>query len=226
VDRGSFAVENVLTLFMWQLLHPTAVYLTRGNHETKNMNKIYGFEGEVVHKYDQKVMDLFTEAFNWLPLCSCVANKVFAVHGGIFSKDGVTLDDIRKIRRNCEPPDTGPFCDMLWADPSLFKGRHPSKRGVSSLDFGEDITKAFLKLNGLDLLVRSHEVQEEGYKVIHDGKCVTIFSAPNYCDQMGNKGAMMVFDKDMTPTFKQFVHVPHPPIKPMAYAPNMSMFGF
>ena len=25
----------------------------------------------------------------------------------------------------------------------------------------------------------------------HDGKCVTIFSAPNYCDQMGNKGAFI-----------------------------------
>ena len=49
------------------------------------------------------------------------------------------------------------------------------------------MTKRFLEDNGLQLLVRSHEVKEEGYEVAHDGYCITVFSAPNYCDQMGNK---------------------------------------
>lgn len=31
------------------------------------------------------------------------------LHGGLFSKDGVTLDDIRKIDRFREPPDSGIF---------------------------------------------------------------------------------------------------------------------
>lgn len=58
-----------------------------------------------------------------------------------------------------------------------------------------------------DLLVRSHEVKDEGYLVEHDGKCITVFSAPNYCDQMGNKGAFIRFEKDMQPRFTQFVAV-------------------
>lgn len=29
------------------------------------------------------------------------------MHGGLFSKDGVTLDDIRKIDRNRQPPEEG-----------------------------------------------------------------------------------------------------------------------
>ena len=29
------------------------------------------------------------------------------MHGGLFSRDGVTLDDIRKVDRNQEPPDQG-----------------------------------------------------------------------------------------------------------------------
>ena len=40
MDRGSFSVENVLTLFAFKVLYPNAVFLTRGNHETKNMNKV------------------------------------------------------------------------------------------------------------------------------------------------------------------------------------------
>jgi len=34
----------------------------------------------------------------------------------------------------------------------------------------------------------------QGYEVEHGGKTITIFSAPNYCDQMGNKGAFIHLD--------------------------------
>jgi serine/threonine-protein phosphatase 5 len=39
VDRGSFSVEVILTYLMLKLHDPECIYLTRGNHETKNMNK-------------------------------------------------------------------------------------------------------------------------------------------------------------------------------------------
>lgn len=58
-------------------------------------------------------------------------------------------------------------------------GRSVSKRGVSC-QFGPDITKAFLEENQLDYIIRSHEVKAEGYEVAHGGRCVTVFSAPNY----------------------------------------------
>lgn len=67
--------------------------------------------------------------------------------------------------------------------------------------------------------MRSHEVKDEGYQVEHDGHLVTVFSAPNYCDQMGNKGAFVKFKGcDMVPHFTTFTHSKHPDVKPMAYA--------
>lgn len=70
-----------------------------------------------------------------------------------------------------------------------------------------------------ELLIRSHEVKAEGYLVEHGGMCITVFSAPNYCDQMGNKGAFVKLDRaTLTPEFVTFGAVPHPHIRPMAYA--------
>ena len=224
VDRGSFSFENVMTLILVKLACPAALHMTRGNHETKNMNKLYGFEGEVLHKYDAATMELFTEVFQALPLAAVVEGAVFVTHGGLFTADGVTLADIERLDRFREPPEGGGLMsDLLWSDPQPFPGRAPSKRGVGQ-SFGPDVTAAFLAGNGLQLLVRSHEVKDEGYEIAHDGYAVTVFSAPRYLDQMDNKGAFIKFDDALTPAFTVFDASPHPPVRPMAYS-SMFMGG-
>jgi serine/threonine-protein phosphatase 5 len=219
VDRGSFSVEVILTFLLLKMACPECIYLTRGNHETKNMNRIYGFEGEVKAKFDDKIFDLFLEVFCHIPLAAVIENKVFVTHGGI-PVEPATLSEIKNIKRGCEPPEKGLMSDLLWSDPQPFAGKSPSKRGVG-FSFGPDITEAFLQKNNLNLLVRSHEVKDEGYLVEHGGKTITVFSAPNYCDSMGNKGAFIHFEKDCEPKFTQFTEVPHPEIRPMAYAAGM-----
>uniref|UniRef100_A0A6M2ECS7 Serine/threonine-protein phosphatase 5 n=1 Tax=Populus davidiana TaxID=266767 RepID=A0A6M2ECS7_9ROSI len=226
VDRGSFSLEIILTLFAFKCMCPSAIYLSRGNHESKSMNKIYGFEGEVRSKLSETFVELFAEVFCCLPLAHVINGKVFVVHGGLFSVDGVKLSDIKAIDRFCEPPEEGLMCELLWSDPQPFPGRGPSKRGVG-LSFGKDVTQRFLQDNNLDLVVRSHEVKDEGYEIEHDGKLITVFSAPNYCDQMGNKGAFIRFEApDLKPNIVTFSAVPHPNVKPMAYANNfLRMFS-
>lgn len=225
VDRGSFSVEVILTLFGFKLLYPNHFFMSRGNHESSNMNQMYGFEGEVKEKYSSKMADLFTEIYNLLPLSHLINNKVMTMHGGLFSNDDVTIDDIRKVDRDRQPPDSGIMCELLWSDPQPQIGRSPSKRGVG-VSFGPDVTKKFLEKNNLDYIIRSHEVKNDGYEVAHDGKCITVFSAPNYCDQMGNKGAFITLYHDLKPHYTTYEAVPHPAVKPMAYCNSMmSMFG-
>jgi serine/threonine-protein phosphatase 5 len=64
---------------------------------------IYGFKGEVQAKYSTEVYDAFSELFCQLPLSYVINKKVFICHGGIFSEDGVKLEDIRKTDRVREP---------------------------------------------------------------------------------------------------------------------------
>ncbi|XP_022203381.2 serine/threonine-protein phosphatase 5 [Nilaparvata lugens] len=218
VDRGSFSVECIFTLFGFKLLYPNHFFMSRGNHESQTMNQMYGFEGEVKEKFSSQMSNLFTEVFNWLPLAHCINQRVLVMHGGLFSKDDVTLDALREIDRNRQPPEDGLMCELLWSDPMPDKDRAQSKRGVG-VQFGPDVTEKFCQLNKLDYIVRSHEVKDDGYEVAHNGKCITVFSAPNYCDQMGNKGAFITLNgKDMKPKFTMYSAVPHPDVKPMTYA--------
>ena len=77
--------------------------------------------------------------------------------------------------------------------------------------FGPDVSAKFCETNEIDYVVRSHEVKMEGYEFQKGGKVITIFSAPNYCDQTGNKGAWVKFNgKEMKPVFTTFEAVPHP----------------
>jgi len=217
VDRGSFSLEVILLFFSFKLAFPRHFHLTRGNHESRTMNEIYGFKGEVTTKLSGPATELFHEAFNYLPLAALIGGKVLVVHGGLFSEDGVKLDDIRKIDRNMQPPDKGLMCEMLWSDPQPMRGRAPSKRGVG-LSFGPDVTQRFLDDNNLKLLIRSHEVKMDGYEVEANGRLITVFSAPNYCDSMGNKGAFVRLEHDLEPHMTSFPAVPHPNIAPMAYS--------
>ncbi|KAI9227604.1 MAG: type 5 protein serine/threonine phosphatase isoform [Piptocephalis tieghemiana] len=225
VDRGSFSIEVVLLLFAYKCRFPHHFFLTRGNHETREMNRVYGFEGEAKAKFNETIFTLFTECFNALPLAHVLNGKILVVHGGLFSRDDVTLDDIRSINRFSQPGTSGLMCEMLWADPQSQNGRSPSKRGVG-LQFGPDVTKDFLDRNGLTHLIRSHEVKDEGYVVEHDGKCITVFSAPNYCDQVGNKGAFIHISDSLEWEYQTFEAVSHPNVRPMQYASQYGGFGF
>uniref|UniRef100_A0AC34FL20 Protein-serine/threonine phosphatase n=1 Tax=Panagrolaimus sp. ES5 TaxID=591445 RepID=A0AC34FL20_9BILA len=216
VDRGSFSVETIFTLLGWKLLYPKHFFMSRGNHESDSLNKMYGFEGEVKAKYNAKMSEVFTELFNQLPLVHVINKKILCCHGGLSADENVTLEQLRKLHRARQPPEDGPMCGLLWSDPQ-------DENGIS---WGPDITRKFLEANDLLYIVRSHEVKPEGYERHHDGQVYTIFSAPNYCDQIGNKGAFINITGDnlYPPKITSFEAVPHPRIRPMQY--GSSLFNF
>jgi serine/threonine-protein phosphatase 5 len=210
VDRGSFSVECILALFAFKLLYPDSVFLSRGNHETDDMNRVYGFEGEVKAKYNQTCFKLFSETFNAIPLGNLIQEKILVIHGGLFSRDNVSIQELREIDRFkqvnmlfTKPGTTGLMCELLWSDPQFLPGRSPSNRGVG-LQFGPDVTQNFLEYNNLKLIIRSHQVKPGGYEIAHNGQCITIFSAPNYCDMNNNMGAYIHITPDLHLKYHQF----------------------
>ena len=187
VDRGKQSIESICLLLAYKIKFPENFFLLRGNHECSSINRIYGFYDECKRRYSIKLWKVFTECFNYLPVAAIIDEKIFCMHGGL-SPDLTSMEQIHRIYRPMEVPDTGLLCDLLWSDPNPdIKTWDDNERGVS-YTFGPDVVTLFLKKHDMDLIARAHQVVEEGYEFFSNKKLVTIFSAPNYCGEFDNSG--------------------------------------
>jgi serine/threonine-protein phosphatase PP1 catalytic subunit len=203
VDRGRQSIETICLLMAYKIKNPVNFFLLRGNHECASINRIYGFYDECKKRYSVKLWKLFTDLFNEFPVAACIDDKILLVHGGL-SPDLNTLDQLAKLKRPTDIPETGLLCDILWSDPeSSQKSWNENDRGVS-YTFNEKVLTKFLDNNNLDLLCRAHQVVEEGYEFFGDKELVTIFSAPNYCGEFDNSAAIMAVDENLMCSFKIF----------------------
>eukprot|EP01125_Pyxidicula_operculata_P005723 TRINITY_DN1_c8_g1_i1.p1 TRINITY_DN1_c8_g1~~TRINITY_DN1_c8_g1_i1.p1 ORF type:complete len:583 (-),score=171.41 TRINITY_DN1_c8_g1_i1:35-1783(-) len=220
VDRGNFSVECVILLFSLKLKYPSTFFMLRGNHECRHLTDYFTFKEECEYKYDIDVYETIMDAFDALPLCALVNRQFFCVHGGL-SPEIKTISDVMKIDRFCEPPQSGPICDLLWADPMEHfdhdadeEFEHNSVRGCS-YNFSYRAACAFLDRNRLLSIIRAHEAQDAGYRMYRKNdrtgfpSVITLFSAPNYVDAYNNKGAVMRYENNVI-NIRQFNNSPHP----------------
>jgi serine/threonine-protein phosphatase PP1 catalytic subunit len=150
-----------------------------------------------------KIWRRFSEVFNWMPIAAIVDNKIFCVHGGL-SPNLASLEDIAKLDRPLEVPEEGLVCDLMWSDPDpdLSEDFGENERGAS-VTFGIEVVNRFCDKYGFDLICRAHQVVMEGFDFPfrEEQRLVTIFSAPNYCNEFKNKGAILKVDDQLYCTF-------------------------
>ncbi|KAJ1919701.1 serine/threonine protein phosphatase Pzh1 [Mycoemilia scoparia] len=201
VDRGKQSLETILLLFCYKIKYPDNFFLLRGNHECANVTRVYGFYDECKRRCSVKIWKTFINTFNALPISAVVANKIFCVHGGL-SPELHDMDMIRSLPRPCDVPDRGLLNDLLWSDPSdNAVDWEENERGVSYC-FGKDVITDFLNRMDFDLICRAHMVVEDGYEFFHERQLVTVFSAPNYCGEFDNSGAVMNVNENLLCSFE------------------------
>ncbi|KAM3708236.1 hypothetical protein ACB098_02G083900 [Castanea mollissima] len=217
VDRGKQSLETICLLLAYKIRYPENFFLLRGNHECASVNRIYGFYDECKRRFSVRLWKLFTDCFNCLPVAALIDERILCMHGGL-SPDLHNLDDIRNLQRPADVPESGLLCDLLWSDPSRDgQGWGQNDRGVS-YTFGADTVAEFLQKHDLDLICRAHQVVEDGYEFFANRQLVTIFSAPNYCGEFDNAGAMMTVDETLTCSFQI--------LKPADKKPKFGSFSF
>ena len=201
VDRGKQSLETVCLLLCYKILYPENFFILRGNHESAGINRIYGFYDECKRRYSIRLWKVFSDVFNCLPVSAIVDEKILCMHGGL-SPEMERLQQIAELHRPCDVPDVGLMCDLLWSDPDTgVNGWAENDRGVSFV-FGADVVASFLERHDLDLLVRAHQVVEDGYEFFAGRRLVTLFSAPNYCGEFDNAGGMISVDENLMCSFQ------------------------
>ena len=201
VDRGKQSLETVCLLLSYKIKYPDKVTLLRGNHESSVTNRIYGFYDECKRRYNVRLWKSFTELFNYLPVAAIIDDKILCMHGGL-SPELKNIQNISDISRPTDIPDTGLLCDLLWSDPDKDVVEYDENdRGVSVI-FGEKIVQDFNKKNDLDLIIRAHQVVDDGYEFFAQRQLITIFSAPNYCGEFDNSAGIMIIDESLTCSLK------------------------
>ncbi|KAL6950052.1 hypothetical protein ACO0QE_000722 [Hanseniaspora vineae] len=190
VDRGKQSLETILLLLCFKIKYPENFFLLRGNHECASVTRVYGFYDECKRRCNIKTWKLFVDTFNTLPLAAIVAGKIFCVHGGL-SPVLNSMDEIRHVSRPTDVPDFGLINDLLWSDPTdSINEWEDNERGVSYC-YNKVAINKFLNRFGFDLVCRAHMVVEDGYEFFNAHTLVTVFSAPNYCGEFDNWGAVM-----------------------------------
>ncbi|EDW10051.2 serine/threonine-protein phosphatase alpha-2 isoform isoform X1 [Drosophila mojavensis] len=200
VDRGKQSIETLCLLLAYKVKFPQNFFVLRGNHESAGINRIYGFYDECKRRYTIKLWRTFVDCYNCMPVAAIVDTKIFCCHGGL-SPELNSMAQITKLQRPCEVPDKGLLCDLLWADPDAkIMGWSDNDRGVS-VTFGADTVGKFVHRFKFDLVCRAHQVVEDGYEFFAKRQLITIFSAPNYCGEFDNAGAMMSVDESLMCSF-------------------------
>ena len=201
VDRGKQSLETVCLLLCYKIKYPTKVTLLRGNHESSVTNRIYGFYDECKRRYNVRIWRSFTDLFNYLPVAALIDEKILCMHGGL-SPELKNLQNIENISRPTDIPDSGLLCDLLWSDPDKEVLEYDENdRGVSVI-FGEKVVEDFNKKNDLALIIRAHQVVDDGYEFFAKRQLITIFSAPNYCGEFDNSAGIMIIDESLTCSLK------------------------
>ena len=201
VDRGKQSIETICLLMAYKIKYPENFFMIRGNHEAELVNRIYGFYDECRKRYNVKLWKNFTDMFNWLPIAALIDDKIFCVHGGL-SPDLENIEQLYDIIRPTDVPNSGLLCDILWSDPSTeVDDWGQNERGISYI-YSLTVIKKFLEQNNLDLICRAHQVVEDGYEFFGNRSLVTVFSAPDYCEEYNNCAAIMVVDSNLKCSFK------------------------
>jgi len=185
VDRGLHQLECFIFILALKIQDSNKYYLLKGNHETLEVNRNYGFFQDFLNRFkDPKKFSYVTAIYNALPYCALVNESILCLHGGIPEEfdainrlRGIKTSEINLIYESTAKS----LLQIMWNDPKTNqKGFKESFRGRDIRFFGEDVFKDFMRENKLDYVIRAHERFPEGYKWFFHKQLLSIFSSANY----------------------------------------------
>lgn len=169
VDRGFYGSEVLYLLLRLKLANWDKVFLLRGNHESIELAKFYGFTSELARKYRQSI-DLYQDLFNHLPQALFLKNNdkwLAFCHGGLDNRFKVKefLDKENAPVEICNFECDALYTGFLWYDICKDGDCYSftsNGRGIQLSDL-TDLSKCWSDLN-IGVLCRGHQHLGPGLK--------------------------------------------------------------
>jgi len=202
-DRGTHSPEVYYVVLKLKEMFPERVILMRGNHEgpPDHLASPHDLPSQMKNKFREKGQEAYLklrELFNHLYTGVIIKERYVLVHGGVPSQ-AVSISDIAYAHET--HPRERHLEEILWNDPwKGIKGTIASPRGAGRL-FGSDVTRKFLRMLNVKALIRSHQFCPDGYKSIHQGTVLTLFSTktPPYNNKFAAYLQLDLSQKPKTP---------------------------
>ncbi len=192
VDRGPNQIATLNLISLLKVHFPDRVIMLRGNHESEEMNNIYGFRRAATDHpcVGESGFKRYLDVFGAMPHCVLLEwNRVFGVHGGIpfdpHHEGPFSLGELKALKKAKRLEDLEEASrQMMWGDPSEDLQAEEGyefnfKRGFGYL-FGRRIFDEFMDGNEISLAVRSHQMFQEGYWYFFDNRLLSILSTRHY----------------------------------------------
>ncbi|KAH3757882.1 Endoglucanase E [Pelomyxa schiedti] len=193
IDKGPHSLETITMIIALKVLHPSHVFLLRGNHETRHFEKNGGsnFLNQCIAAYGEAdgttLYNKFHNLFNFFPVAAIVDDQIFCVHGGLPRTMAQPDFYIIPFLTNLSHPvdlSNPSLSDLLWADPiltppadeTLVDGIGPG-RTKDTISFGKSIVDKFMSQTGCTHIVRAHGTPNAVPAFVPDETVHTLFTS-------------------------------------------------
>ena len=177
-DRGANSAEVYYLILKLKLAFPEQIVLLRGNHESPIdlIASPHDLPIQLQQRFKTKGQEAYVkirELWHYLHTAVLVEDTCLMVHGGL----PPSLSSVNELAMAHETHPIKRFLeDLLWSDPDELVNIHlPSPRGAGNL-FGSKVTDELLQKINAKILIRGHEPCDEGFKLNHRSKVLTLFS--------------------------------------------------
>jgi hypothetical protein len=202
-DRGCRPIETLRLLYTLKSCLGERCIMLKGNHELIRFEKgllhpmIYPSDTYMFFNWRMgtEVCRLYADFCARLPYVvvlnfetlpeacrlkpEAFSKRYFICHAGIPRYDYVNVFDEDKLTASSLPvakrSDTAiMFSQMIWGDPAEIV--NPRYKDEIRFEFGKAEFDEFMSKNGYDILIRSHEYVENGFRFSFDNRLITLFS--------------------------------------------------
>uniref|UniRef100_A0A913HU59 Serine/threonine-protein phosphatase n=1 Tax=Strongyloides stercoralis TaxID=6248 RepID=A0A913HU59_STRER len=226
VDKGADDAFICLLLFLCKIVWPDKIFLLKGNHEIRDMNRQKDFPDNCeILLGDKSTFYMFNFVFERMPIAAIWNNKVYLAHGGI-SQWITCREDITNIKKplklNRSLKSRLLITDILWSDPYRKSYRTKdefcryfsvSKRGCGFV-YSKEGLEGIMKCLNVSIVIRGHQTSREGFVEEYKNICYTIHSKPRCKNDSFGSSCLLSLDNNGNVT-----------IKPLKYKLSMNKSG-